>query len=99
MVCVFVQDIFMDAGLSSRAKGSVGNTKADGEQGWGTSEGLVTDGKAAEFCDGIADWWPEVGGVCMLGDCIHWVNALELYSLCKGFGIVSIRQMLWNRIH
>ena len=53
----FIQNVFMDGGAN--AKGAIGNTKS---RGWGTSEGLVTDntGNVAEFCDGIADWWPDV---------------------------------------
>jgi hypothetical protein len=48
----FVEKVVMDGGKG--AKGSAGNTKED----WGTSEGFTKDG-SAEFCDGIADWWPE----------------------------------------
>lgn len=57
----FIEQVVMDAGKA--AKGSVGNTQG----AWGTSEGLATDGKgaAAEYCDAIADWWPDVG-FCLL---------------------------------
>lgn len=56
----FIEDVFMEGGAKVRAKGSVGNTKVNGKKGWGASEGLATDGEAAEFCDSIADWWPDV---------------------------------------
>ena len=63
----FIEEIFMNGGSSSRAKGSVGNTKpAASARGWATAEGLVTDGAAAEFCDGIADWWPDVSSSLLL---------------------------------
>ena len=57
----FIEHVFMDGGSSPLATGSVGNTKA-GRKGWGKAEGLVTSasGDVAEFCDGIADWWPDV---------------------------------------
>lgn len=54
----FISDIFQGGATNARAKGTVGNTNS--ESNWATAEGLVTDGKAAEFCDSVADWWPEV---------------------------------------
>jgi hypothetical protein len=59
----FITDIFQGGGAASeRAKGSIGNTLGN----WATSEGLVTTegSTAAEFCDAIADWWPEVSFFC-----------------------------------
>ena len=53
----FITDLFMNPGS---ARGSVGNTGPQTAGGWGTAEGLATDGKTAEFCDAIADWWPDV---------------------------------------
>ncbi len=55
----FITDIFQGGATNARSKGTIGNTPV--ESYWATAEGLVTDGKAAEFCDAIADWWPEVG--------------------------------------
>lgn len=56
----FIQELFMDGG-ETRGKGSVGNTKSNGGKGWAAAEGLVTgEGNPVEFCDGIADWWPDV---------------------------------------
>jgi hypothetical protein len=48
----FVEKVVMNGGHDS--KGSVGNTAKE----WGTAEGFARDG-ATEFCDNIADWWPE----------------------------------------
>jgi hypothetical protein len=48
----FVAKVVSDGGAG--APGSVGNTRG----AWGTSEGMGAD--AGEYCDGIADWWPEV---------------------------------------
>ena len=57
----FIRDMLMDGANGQRAKGSVGNTRVGPQsKGWGASEGLATDGNVAEFCDGIADWWPDV---------------------------------------
>jgi hypothetical protein len=61
----FIEGIFMNGGSGDRAKGSVGNTRTQQSssfptKGWGAAEGLVTEGSAAEFCDTIADWWPDV---------------------------------------
>ena len=56
----FITDVFLGGARGDRAKGSVGNTRPGGKKGWATAEGLVTDGEAAEFCDAIADWWPDV---------------------------------------
>jgi hypothetical protein len=71
----FITDILMDGADGYRAKGSVGNTKAgpssQASKGWGAAEGLATDGKAAEFCDGIADWWPDVRHICMHVNVLH----------------------------
>ena len=55
----FIEEIFMQGGSHSNAKGSIGNTPVQ-SAGWGSAEGLVTDAKTADFCDGIADWWPDV---------------------------------------
>ena len=57
----FIAEIFSSSS-NDRAKGSIGNTKPMGKKGWATAEGLVTDERsdAADFCDGIADWWPDV---------------------------------------
>lgn len=56
----FITDIFAGGATSDRAKGSIGNTRPAGKKAWAAAEGLVTDGEAAEFCDAIADWWPDV---------------------------------------
>ncbi len=56
----FIEEIFMLGGTHANAKGSIGNTPVSATTGWATAEGLVTDGQAADFCDGIADWWPDV---------------------------------------
>jgi hypothetical protein len=75
----FIEDVFMNGG--SRAKGSVGNTKsAASARGWGTAEGLVTDGAAAEFCDGIADWWPDVG-LMFFYVCFYFLPTLDFAGL------------------
>jgi hypothetical protein len=63
----FIDEIFASGGSSVLAKGSVGNTKTQPSasfptKGWGSAEGLVTGGSAAEFCDSISDWWPDVSG-------------------------------------
>lgn len=60
----FIEEIFMQGGSHSNAKGSIGNTPVQSAAGWGAAEGLVTDGKTADFCDGIADWWPDVSLAC-----------------------------------
>ncbi len=68
----FIEQIVMNGGSSDRARGSIGNTRpafstppVPTAKGWGAAEGLVTGGSAAEFCDGIADWWPDVSVVCV----------------------------------
>ena len=48
----FITKVVRDGGQS--AQGSVGNTRNK----WGTSEGFANTG-SVEYCDGIADWWPE----------------------------------------
>ena len=58
----FITDMFEGGARSARAKGSIGNTRGS----WASAEGLVTDGQAAEFCDSIADWWPDVSLICLL---------------------------------
>ena len=57
----FIQEIFMNGGNNDQAKGSIGNTIPNTEaKGWGTAEGFATTSNAAEFCDTITDWWPDV---------------------------------------
>lgn len=56
----FITDVFLGGATGDRAKGSIGNTRPTARRGWAAAEGLATDGEAAEFCDAIADWWPDV---------------------------------------
>jgi hypothetical protein len=49
----FVDNIVSNGGR--RTQGGIGNTKAG--QDWGTSEGFGNT--SLQFCDAIADWWPE----------------------------------------
>lgn len=55
----FIKTVVEEGG--SNAEGSVGNTRG----AWGTSEGFASAG-SAEFCDSIADWWPEVSSFSLL---------------------------------
>jgi hypothetical protein len=52
----FVNQIVMNGGRN--APGVVGNPKAGTTNTWANTEGFAKDN--TEFCDGIADWWPEV---------------------------------------
>jgi hypothetical protein len=71
----------MGGGSSDRAKGSVGNTRPT-SKGWGAAEGLATDGKTAEFCDGIADWWPDVS--FFLHTLLFFYSIVMYSTLCPG---------------
>lgn len=81
----FVREILERGGTGDASRGSVGNVHPSWKQGWAQAEGLVNDASSegasvAEFCDTVADWWPDVG---ILSICWRMLRMFILGKHCK----------------
>jgi hypothetical protein len=63
----FVHEILEKGGTADGSRGSVGNVHPSWKVGWAQAEGIANaqEQQVAEFCDTIADWWPDVRSSCL----------------------------------
>lgn len=91
-------------GGSDQLRGNIGNVPSGGTgtMTWGTAEGFAGGGDdAAEYCDGIADWWPEdwtkpvgyhVTTPCASGETAYRTFD-SLFAVEKGSGLFEVARM------